>query len=248
VARVWAAAACCALLWLAPPAGAGEAPELVDAARVVPGLVVEMRYFGHHNFVGRPVEGYEAPRCLLTRPAAEALAAVQAELGPLGLGLKVYDCYRPARAVAHFQRWARDLQDTAAKTAFYPTVDKSELFERGYVAERSSHSRGSTVDLTIVPLPPPDQPAWRPEDQSPCHRPAAGRWPDNGLDMGGGFDCFHPVSHTASPEPAPQARANRLLLKTLMDRHGFANYELEWWHYTLRDEPYPDTYFDLPVR
>jgi D-alanyl-D-alanine dipeptidase len=237
-----------ALLCLLPAAAAGPRPELVDAARVVPDLVVEMRYHTAHNFVGAPVEGYLAPRCLLTRPAARALAAVQAELKPMGLGLKVYDCYRPARAVAHFQRWARDLDDAKTKTEFYPTVDKRDLFKLGYVAERSSHSRGSTVDLTIVPLPPPPQPLWRLDGpQEPCYQPAGERWPDNGLDMGGGFDCFHQISHTANPEASPQVRANRLLLKSLMERHGFVNYELEWWHYTLGDEPYPDTYFDVPV-
>jgi len=214
-----------ALALVAAAVRAAERPaDFVNAADVVPGLVVEMRYAGYHNFVGRPIDGYEAPVCLLTRRAAEALARVQATLKPFGLGLKVFDCYRPTRAVAEFVRWAKDLNDVRMKREFYPELDKSELFPKGYIAEKSSHSRGSTADLTLVALPA-------------------------GIDvyMGTGFDFFSPRSWPADAEQPMQARANRLLLSSVMQRNGFAPYPYEWWHFTLADEPYPDTYFDFAV-
>lgn len=243
------------LMLLGLAGGAVAAPEpsrpvdFVDAAQVIPGLVVEARYFDSHNFLGRPVRGYQAPLCLLTRQAAAALARVQAELKPLGLGLKVYDCYRPARAVADFVAWAKDLDDRATQAEFYPTVDKKDLFAKGYIAERSSHSRGSTVDLTIIPLPALPQEAYTPhQNLRPCFKPVARRFGDNSLDMGTGFDCFNALSHTANPAVGPQQRANRLLLSSLMAKQGFVNYDLEWWHYTLAQEPHPGAYFDFPVR
>jgi D-alanyl-D-alanine dipeptidase len=208
------------------PAGAAERPsDFVNAADVVPGLVVEMRYAGYFNFVGRPIDGYEAPVCLLTRRAAEALAKVQATLEPFGFGLKVFDCYRPARAVAEFVRWAKDLTDTRMKREFYPELDKSMLFPKGYIAEKSGHSRGSTADLTLVVLA-------------------------TGIEvyMGTGFDYFSPRSWPDDPQQPAQARANRLLLSSVMQRHGFKPYPYEWWHFALADEPYPDTYFDFPVK
>lgn len=241
-----------ALLFLAAASASLAAelpPGFVDAQKAIPGLIVEMRYFGRHNFVGARIDGYEAPRCILTKTAAAALAGVQADLQPMGLGLKVYDCYRPQRAVAHFQRWAKDVADAKTKAEFYPSVDKRDLFKLGYVADKSSHSRGSTVDLTIVPLPSAPQPAFRlGEKLAACTRPVGERWPDNSLDMGTGFDCFDKLAHTASPAAPAQARANRALLKTLMTKHGFINFDQEWWHYTLAGEPFPDTYFDFPVR
>ncbi|MBI5521216.1 MAG: M15 family metallopeptidase [Desulfarculus sp.] len=232
----------------AAPDPAQRPPDIVDVAQAVPGLLLDMRYLTSHNFLGVPVDGYLTPRCLLTRPAAQALARVQEQLAPLGLALKVYDCYRPQRAVDHFVRWALDVNDTLTKTEFYPTLDKKVLFPQGYIAERSGHSRGSTVDLTIVALPAASQPAFDPTRQVECFKPARQRYPDNGLDMGGGFDCFHEVSHTANPSVGPQQRANRALLKTLMEAQGFKGLAEEWWHYTLRDEPYPQTYFDFPVQ
>ena len=207
------------------PAAAQERPAVfVDAATVVPGLIVEARYAGAHNFVGRPIDGYEAPRCLLTAPAANALAAVARDVAQQGLVLKVFDCYRPTRAVANFERWARDISDTAAKAEFYPNVDKRTLFRDGYIASRSGHSRGSTVDLTLA------------------H--ANGRE----LDMGTPFDFFSPRSWAAAPDISAEAKANRALFAAAMRRHGFRPYEREWWHFTLRGEPFPDTYFDFPVQ
>lgn len=197
----------------------------VDAARVVPGLRVEMRYTTAHNFVGQPIDGYEAPVCVLTQQAADALARVQADLAPRGLGLKVYDCYRPQRAVAHFARWAADLSDQRTKAEFYPNVDKTRLFELGYIAERSGHSRGSTVDLTIINLTTGAE-----------------------IDMGTPFDLFDTRSWPTDETVSAEARANRLMLQSLMRTHGFRSLREEWWHFTLEGEPHPETYFDFPVR
>jgi zinc D-Ala-D-Ala dipeptidase len=196
----------------------------VDAASVVPGLLADIRYASSHNFVGRPIDGYEAPRCLLTREAAEALAAVARDLSSRGLHVKVFDCYRPTRAVANFVRWARDLNDAAGKAEFYPDVDKRTLFRDGYISSQSGHSRGSTIDMTLAT--------------------------DDGreLDMGTPFDFFSPNSWPAAPVVSAEAHANRMLLAAAMSRRGFRPYNKEWWHFTLRGEPFPDTYFDFPVR
>jgi zinc D-Ala-D-Ala dipeptidase len=213
------------LFFLTDPSGAQNRPEgFVDAAAVVPGLVVEMRYAGADNFVGRPIAGYERPLCLLTREAAAALAQVQQDLAARGLGLKVFDCYRPARAVAHFVRWAKDMGDRA-RPDFYPRVDKRTLFRDGYIAARSGHSRGSTVDLTLVRL-------------------ADGRE----VDMGSPFDLFDARSALRFADLPETARQNRALLAAAMRQRGFLAYHKEWWHYVLRDEPYPGTVFDFPIR
>lgn len=211
------------------------ADALVDLRAVAPTVAQDMRYVGSRNFLGRPVAGYQAPTCLVTPPAAAALAAVQAGLEPFGLGLKVYDCYRPQRAVDDFVAWAADPSDTLRQALYYPAVPKDSLFAQGYIAERSGHSRGSTVDVTLVPLAGTDE-------------TGEGCAAVDGLDMGTGWDCFSPRSHTADSLATPQQRANRLLLRSVMERHGFRNYPLEWWHYTLADEPFPDTYFDRPIR
>jgi D-alanyl-D-alanine dipeptidase len=197
----------------------------VDAASMAPGLQVEMRYATAHNFVGAPIEGYEKPVCLLSRPAAAALAQVVTDLEVRGLTIKVYDCYRPARAVTRFIRWARDLRDTKMKGEFYPQVDKSTLFRDGYISNRSGHSRGSTADLTL---------ARRSDGQA--------------LDMGTPFDFFSPRSWPSDRHVSAEARANRAMLADAMRRRGFRPYDKEWWHFTLRHEPYPQSYFDFPVR
>jgi D-alanyl-D-alanine dipeptidase len=218
------------LLPTAPPANA-QAPvsaEFVNAATVVDGLVVDMRYFGDNNFVGDTIDGYERPRCLLSAQAANALAAVARDLDVRGLGLKVFDCYRPQRAVAHFVRWAQKIDDVKRKGEFYPDVDKRNLFKEGYIAERSGHSRGSTLDLTLV-LRAPTKEA-------------------SELDMGSPFDFFSPTSWPSDKSVSAQAQDNRALLAAAMTRGGFKPYDKEWWHFTLVDEPFPDTYFDFPVR
>jgi zinc D-Ala-D-Ala dipeptidase len=196
----------------------------VDAATIVPGLIAEMRYAGAHNLVGRPIDGYEAPRCLLSQAAAAALAEVARDIAPRGLHIKVFDCYRPTRAVMNFARWARDLKDTAGKAEFYPDVDKRTLFRDGYIASQSGHSRGSTIDMTLAN--------------------------DDGreLDMGTPFDFFSPKSSPADPTVTPEQHTNRMLLAAAMRRRGFRPYDREWWHFTLRGEPFPETYFDFPVR
>ena len=197
----------------------------VDAADVVEGLVVDMRYFGTDNFVGDRIDGYERPRCLLTAQAARALAAVQRDLAPRGLGLKVLDCYRPTRAVAHFVRWARQVNDVRKKAEYYPDVDKRDLFKLGYIAYRSGHSRGSTVDLTLV------------------------RRSDNAeLDMGTRYDFSGRQSWLSDRSVSSEAQRNRALFVAAMNRRGFTAYSKEWWHFTLANEPFPDTYFDFPVR
>jgi D-alanyl-D-alanine dipeptidase len=162
--------------------------------------------------------------CLLTRPAAQALAQVERDLAASGFGLKTYDCYRPARAVRDFMRWARDVRDTRTKTEFYPDIDKRNLFALGYIATQSGHSRGSTVDLGLVRLADQTEP-----------------------DMGTPFDTFSPRSWPGDTQVSGEARRNRALLAAAMRRHGFRPYDREWWHFTLRGEPYPATYFDFPV-
>jgi zinc D-Ala-D-Ala dipeptidase len=227
-----------------------QAPaEFVALDQVAPTILHDIRYTTTHNFVGRRIHGYRDPICILTRPAAEALAEAQAMLMPQGFTLKVYDCYRPQRSVDDFVAWAKRLRDDRMKQEFYPRVDKSRLFEDGYIAERSGHSRGSTVDLTLVELPAREQPRWRRGRHGlvPCFAPYEERFPDNSVDMGTGFDCFDTLSHTLDPRIQGEARANRLLLKETLEAVGFVNYELEWWHYTLADEPFPDTFFDFPV-
>jgi D-alanyl-D-alanine dipeptidase len=214
------------LLSLAFDAAAQERPaSFVDAATVVPGLIVEARYAGTRNFIGTPIDGYERPICYLTREAASALAQVARDIEPRGLVPKVFDCYRPERAVRHFVRWARNLADVSRKAEFYPEVDKRNLFRDGYIAARSSHSRGSTVDLTL-----------------------ARRADGVELDMGTPFDFFSPRAAPSDRSVSAEAQANRALLAQAMRRRGFASYHKEWWHFTLRDEPFRDRHFDFPVR
>jgi D-alanyl-D-alanine dipeptidase len=226
-ARIISTAALVPLLLTGAPAGAQAPPPapFVDAATVVEGLVVDMRYFGDNNFVGTRIDGYERPRCLLTRQAADALAAIQRDLAGRGLALKMFDCYRPTRAVAHFIRWAQRIDDVKRKAEFYPDIDKRDLFRLGYIAARSGHSRGSTVDLTLI-------------------RRADGAE----LDMGTPYDFSGPQSGLSDRRVSEEARKNRALLVGAMTRGGFRPYPKEWWHYTLANEPFPDTYFNFPVR
>lgn len=215
-----ALAACAGL-----PADGQDWSGFADAGQAIPNLVVEMRYAGGENFVGRPIAGYEAPVCLLTRDAIAELARAQERLTAFGLGLKVFDCYRPKRAVADFATWARDPSDQKRKADYYPNVDKSRLFELGYIAERSGHSRGSTLDVTLVDARTGEE-----------------------MDMGGAYDLFDTRSWPSDQGVSAQARANRMLLQNVMTAHGFRPLKEEWWHFTLVQEPYPDTYFDFVVR
>src|SRR5690606_6683037 len=174
--------------------------------------------------VGVPIDGYNANKLILTEKAAHALKLVQKELLQQNLCLRVYDGYRPQQAVNHFMRWAKDLNDTLTKQQFYPEIQKNLLFKEGYIASKSGHSRGSTVDLTIV--------------NANTNEP---------LDMGGPYDFFGKESWTNYDGITEQQKANRQLLKSIMQKHGFVNFHKEWWHYSLYEEPFPDIYFDFPV-
>lgn len=200
----------------------------VDVARVIPSVFLDIRYATPNNFTGKAVRGYDADKCLLTKEAAQALAEVQKEFQKFSLKLQIYDCYRPRRAVENFVEWAKDPNDAGKKPEYYPGVDKKNLFKEGYIAEKSSHSRGSTVDLTIMGV---------------SKELLDAIW----IDMGTNFDFFGPRSHTANPSINMQQKMDRLLLKAVMEKHGFVNYDKEWWHYTLKNEPYPNTYFDFPI-
>ncbi|WP_341715578.1 M15 family metallopeptidase [Micromonospora sp. FIMYZ51] len=230
-----------------PPAPSGR-PGLVVLSDVDPRIHTDIRYATAHNFVGRPVDGYPEPLCLLTDAAAAALRRVQDAALATGHSLKVYDCYRPRRAVDDFLTWAGQPGGQQMKAEFYPRVAKSDLFEQGYLGARSTHSRGSTVDLTLVDVPAPEQPGYVPgQPLVACTAPRDRRFADNSIDMGTGFDCFDPLAHVASSQVDATARRNRELLRRLMTDAGFVGYDREWWHFRYRDEPWPDTYFDLPV-
>ena len=202
-----------------------DASGFVLLAEAVPDVILEIRYYSTYNFVGDRIDGYEDPCALLTREAAEALQGAAADAAELGYRLKIYDAYRPQSAVDNFVRWAEDADDTRMKAYFYPELDKSVLFDQGYIAAKSGHSRGSTLDLTLFDM-------------------------DTGreLDMGGTFDYFGELSH---PDYVGELTAeqieNRNALRDIMTANGFDPLDTEWWHFTLADEPYPDTYFTFPV-
>lgn len=205
------------------------APEMdpsgfVELAEVVPDAILEIRYYSTYNFVGDRIDGYEAPVALLTREAADALRAASDDFADQGCRLKIYDAYRPQTAVDHFKRWASDLEDVSMKGCFYPDLDKSMLFSQGYISSKSGHSRGSTVDLTLLDMETGKE-----------------------LDMGGTFDYFGTRSHPGFTGLTGEQAANRALLRETMLAHGFKGINTEWWHFTLENEPYSDTYFDFPV-
>ena len=193
-------------------------------ADFVPGIVQEIRYYSTYNFVGDRIDGYEEPCALLTVEAARALKAVSGEVNAQGYRLKIFDAYRPACAVRHFVLWGIEDLDLRMKPYFYPDLEKQELFKRGYIASQSSHSRGSAVDLTLL-------------DMSTGHE----------VDMGSPFDLFSERSHPDSKAVTEEQYANRMFLQRAMTRHGFRPIDCEWWHFSLENEPYPDTYFAFPV-
>lgn len=223
-----------------------EPAGFVHVSEAVPDVILEIRYHSTYNFVGDRIDGYEQPTALLTVEAAKALKAVSDDVKAQGYRLKIFDAYRPQRAVDHFMRWAKDTKDTRMKAYFYPDLDKSVLFPRGYIAEKSGHSRGSTVDLTLFDMTTEKE-----------------------VDMGGTFDWFGKESHPdwcGDPEtgkytggfpgntPPTGGRINevqfknRMILRKAMMRHGFKPLPEEWWHFTLANEPWPDTYFTHPVK
>ena len=199
--------------------------DFVAITDVVPDAILEIRYYSTYNFVGTRIDGYEQPIALMTKQAADSLKAVSDELREQGYRIKIWDSYRPQTAVDHFVRWAEDLPDTTMKHIFYPMVDKSLLFEQQYIMARSGHSRGSTIDLTLV------------DEQT-----------GKELDMGSPFDWFGYESHPDYTKLTKDQIANRHILWDAMFRHGFKGIDSEWWHFTLKNEPYPDTYFSFPVR
>ncbi len=220
-----------------------DASNFVVITEVVPDAILEIRYYSTYNFVGARIDGYLEPTALLTRQAADSLKVVSDELKAQGYRLKIYDAYRPQMGVDHFMRWGNDINDTLMKPYFYPDVPRDSLFDLGYIARRSGHSRGSTVDLTLFDMNTEKE-----------------------VDMGGTFDWFGYESHPdfgGNPETgeytgicnSPSGRTitaeqfeNRMILRRAMLRHGFKPYDEEWWHFTLINEPYPDTYFTFPVK
>ena len=228
------------------PAGSPteDTSQFVTLTDAVPDAILEIRYYGTYNFVGQRIDGYEQPTALLTRQAAKALKTVSDNVMAQGYRLKIYDAYRPQRGVDHFVRWAANVEDTLMKPYFYPDLDKSVLFEQEYIMEKSGHTRGSTVDLTLFDMQTEKE-----------------------LDMGGTFDWFGPESHpdfcgnpqtgeyTGDNSKSPTGRSiteeqfrHRMILRKAMLEGGFKALDSEWWHFTLRDEPFPDTYFTFPVR
>ena len=198
--------------------------DFLHVDEVLPGIRWDAKYATWDNFIGRPVDGYLANRIVGTRALCAALERVRKEAASLGFGLLLWDGYRPQRAVDCFLRWSAQPEDGRTKARHYPNIDRSEMIARGYVAPRSGHSRGSTVDLTLYHLDTGELAA-----------------------MGGGHDLMDPISHHGAQGLTPTEAGNREVLRSIMEGSGFDRYEWEWWHYTLQDEPYPDTYFDFPV-
>lgn len=214
-----------------------DSQAFVNITDVIPDAILEIRYFGTFNFVGKRIDGYLEPTALLTRQAADSLRAVSDDVMRQGYRLKIYDAYRPQCAVDHFVRWSEDVGDTLMKTYFYPDLNKKELFPKQYIIKKSGHTRGSTVDLTLFDMATEKE-----------------------LDMGGTFDWFGSESHPdfgGNPDTqeyvkndniTAQQFSNRMVLRTAMMRHGFKPLSSEWWHFTLENEPFPDTYFTFPVK
>ena len=201
-----------------------NAADFVLLSDYVPAVIQEIRYYSTYNFVGDRIDGYEQPCAILTKEAARALKGISNKLNVMGYRIKVFDAYRPATAVKHFTLWGVDDLDLRMKPFFYPDLEKQELFRRGYIASKSSHSRGSTIDLTLLDMKTGKE-----------------------VDMGSPFDYFSEVSHPDYKGVTKEQYENRMFLQDMMVRGGFEPIDCEWWHFTLRDEPYPDTYFDFPV-
>lgn len=214
-----------------------DSSKFVNLTDAVPDAILEIRYYGTYNFVGQRIDGYEQPTALLTKQAADSLRAVSDDVKRMGYRLKIYDAYRPQKAVDHFVRWAGAVNDTLMKRYFYPDLDKSVLFAQEYIMEKSGHTRGSTVDLTLFDMTTEKE-----------------------LDMGGTFDWFgheshpdfggNPVTGVYTPNDfiTKEQFAHRMILRNAMLRHGFKPLDTEWWHFTLKNEPFPNTYFNFPVR
>ncbi|MBO5564114.1 MAG: M15 family metallopeptidase [Lachnospiraceae bacterium] len=201
-----------------------DASGFVLLSDFVPGIIQEIRYYSTYNFIGERIDGYEEPIALLTKEAARALKVVAGEMNAQGYRLKVFDAYRPAKAVRHFELWGIEDLDLKMKSFFYPDIEKQELFQRGYISSRSAHSRGSTIDLTLFDMQTGKE-----------------------VDMGSPFDYFSELSHPDCRKITDEQFENRMFLQRAMTRNGFLPIDCEWWHFELENEPYPDTYFDFPV-
>ena len=239
-----------AILGVVPSVAAladGLPPGLVHLRDVDRTIAQDMRYATANNFTGRPLPGYAASECVLARPVAAALMRVQADLARENMSLKVYDCYRPTRAVAAMARWAADPHATPDTRRFYPALKKERLFALGWIAAHSAHSRGVAVDLTVVPKGSPTPPFDPNAHYGSCAGPAAARAPDNSLDMGTGYDCFDAMSFTRAAGLTKDERARRAHLVAAMARHGFVNYKREWWHFSYPAADQRRAY-DFPVR
>jgi D-alanyl-D-alanine dipeptidase len=246
MSRHGAPALVCAVLLGGPALGAQLPPGFVYLSEVAPDVLQDMRYAGPDNFTGRKVPGYNAPQCILLREAAEALSRAQAELREQSLGLKVYDCYRPARATRAFLKWIGD-EAASGSQRYFPRTDKTTLHTQGYISPNSAHSHGIAIDLTLVRLPPAEQQAFdRSAHYGPCNGRAGNRAPDNSLDMGTGFDCFDVMSQTESRAVSAAQRDMRGLLRTVMRKHGFQSYWREWWHFSFTT-PTPGSAHDFPI-
>ena len=221
-------------------------PGFVYLRDVEASIAQDMRYASYDNFVGRPLPGYNAAECVLRRDVAQALSKVQADLAAQGLSLKVYDCYRPTRAVHAMAAWSHDGAREATTKRFFPALQKGNLFALGYIAAQSAHSTGTAIDLTLIKLPAANvAPFDRAARYGPCTGPAAERAPDDSLDMGTGFDCFDPRSHTGSGAITPEQMRARATLGAAMRKRGFRNYFREWWHFSYG--PQPSQGYDVPI-
>jgi D-alanyl-D-alanine dipeptidase len=235
---------------LASPASGAAAETRLPAGFVYlrdldPTIAQDIRYAGSDNFVGRPLTGYGAAECVLRRDVALALKKVQADLAAAGLGLKVYDCYRPTRAVRAMAQWAGDGRSGGNTKRFFPKLEKNSLFALGYIATRSAHSTGTAVDLTLIAVPRTPAAAFDPAAAyGSCAGPAARRAPDDSVDMGTGYDCFDTASHTASGAIDAEQRHRRALLVAAMTKRGFRNYFREWWHFSYGTST---SYYDVPI-
>ena len=196
----------------------------VYLSNIAPSIKIELRYISNNNFIGKPIDGYNRNCIILSSKAAKAIRKIQQELLKKGYSLKIFDAYRPQQAVNNFVRWAKVLSDTLMKKQYYPDVPKSELFNQGYIASKSSHSRGSTLDLTIINSKTKTE-----------------------LDMGSSYDFFGIQSHPYYKKISEKQKENRMLLRKIMLSNGFKPYENEWWHFTLKKEPFPKTYFNFPI-
>jgi D-alanyl-D-alanine dipeptidase len=243
--------ACSLAAWTAlTTAGAAQQPmppAFVYLREVDASIAQDMRYAGEDNFIGRRLPGYEAAECVLRSDAANALRRVQTDLATHGLGLKVYDCYRPARASRAMLAWANDGRPDALNKRFYPGLDKRGLFSLGYIATRSQHQTGTAVDLTLIQKSSPPSAPFDPRAvYDSCIAPAPQRAPDNSLDMGTGYDCFDARSHTRSTMIGAEAQRLRKLLVDAMAQHGFRNYHREWWHFEFQSTA-PVYHYDVPI-